>query len=394
MMLKNVYVAGCVRTPQGSFNGALSGVTAVELGSVVIRNALERAGVDGKEVDEVFMGNVIGAGLGQNVARQASIAAGLGVDVGATTINKVCGSGMRAAIHGAQAIQCGDAHLVVAGGCESMSNAPYLLYKARTGYRMGNGELVDAMIHDGLWDVYTDQHMGNCGDICARKYDISREEQDNFAIESFTRAIKAWEDGFFARETVPVEVKTRKGTTVVDRDEDVGKFQGAEKLRALRPAFGKDSMVTAGNASGINDGASAMVVFDDEKKNALGIKPQARILGHANAAQESVWFTTSPIHAIRKLCDRLEIKPGDVDLYEINEAFSVVTIVAMRELGLDHARVNVAGGAVAFGHPIGATGARIMTTLINVLQCQGKKLGIACACIGGGEATAIALERC
>lgn len=393
-MLKNVYVAGGVRTPVGSFNGGLSGQTAAQLGSIAIRNALQRASVDAKEVDEVFMGNVLGAGLGQNVARQASISAGLGTNIGATTINKVCGSGMRAAIHAAQAIQCGDAHLIVAGGCESMSNAPYLLPKARTGYRMGHGELIDSMIHDGLWDVYTDQHMGNCGDICARKYGISREEQDSYAIESYTRAIKAWEDGFFAAETVPVEIKTRKGTTVVDRDEDVGKFQGPEKLRALRPAFGKDSMVTAGNASGINDGAAAMVVFDDDKKNALGIQPQARILGHANAAMDSEWFTIAPIHAIRTLCDRLEIKPGDVDLYEINEAFAVVAIVAIRELGLDHSRVNVAGGAVAMGHPIGATGARIMATLLNGLHRGNEKLGIACACIGGGEATAIALERC
>ncbi len=393
-MLKNVYVAGGVRTPFGSFNGGLSGQTAVQLGTITIRNALQRAGVDGKEVDEVLLGNVLGAGLGQNVARQASIGAGLGTNIGATTINKVCGSGMRAAILAAQAIQCGDAHLIVAGGCESMSNAPYLLPKARTGYRMGHGELIDSMIHDGLWDVYTDQHMGNCGDICARKYDFSREDQDTYAIESYTRAIKAWEDGFLAAETVPVEVKTRKGTTVVDRDEDVSKFQGPEKLRALRPAFGKDSMVTAGNASGINDGAAAMVVFDDEKKNALGIQPQARILGHANAAMESEWFTIAPIHAIRMLCDRLEVKPGDVDLYEINEAFAVVAMVAIRELGLDHSRVNVAGGAVAIGHPIGATGARIIGTLVNALNKHGKKIGIACACIGGGEATAIALERC
>jgi acetyl-CoA C-acetyltransferase len=393
-MLKNVYVAGAARTPIGSFSGGLSSLTAAELGSKAIAAALERSGVDPKKVDEVYMGNVLGAGAGQNVARQASFGAGLGTDVGATTINKVCGSGMRAAIHAAQAIQCGDASVVVAGGCESMSNAPYLLPKARTGYRMGNGVLVDAMINDGLWDVYTDQHMGNCGDICAREYKITREQQDDYAIESYTRAVKAWETGFFAREVVPVEIKTRKATTVMDRDEDVAKFQGAEKLRGLRPAFGPDSMVTAGNASGINDGAAAMIVFDDAQKDALGLKPQARILGHANVAQESIWFTTSPIHAIRKLCGRLEIKPTDVDLYEINEAFAVVAQVSIRELGLDHARVNVAGGAVAIGHPIGATGARIMATLINALETHDKKIGIACACIGGGEASAIAIERC
>jgi len=393
-MLKNVYVAGGVRTPFGSFTGSLSELTAPQLGSLVIREALRRAGVDGKEVDEVLFGNVIGAGIGQNVARQASLGAGLGTNVGATTIGKVCGSGMRAVILAAQAIQCGDAHLIVAGGTESMSNAPYLLPKARTGYRMGNGELIDSMIHDGLWDVYSNQHMGNCGDLCARRFDFSREDQDTYAIQSYTRAVKAWEDGFYAEGVVPVEVKTRKGTITVDRDEDVSKVQGEEKLRSLRPAFGPDSMVTAGNASGINDGAAAMLVFDDDKKNALGIKPAVRILGHANAAMEPEWFTIAPIHAIRALCDRLSIKPDDVDLYEINEAFAVVAMVAIRELGLDHSRVNVAGGAVAIGHPIGATGARIISTLARALQRHDKKLGIACLCIGGGEASAIAIERC
>lgn len=393
-MLKNVYIAGGVRTPFGSFTGALSGLSAAELGSVAIRSALERAGVEGSEVDEVLFGNVVQAGLGQNVARQASLGAGLGVSVGATTLNKVCGSGMRAVILAAQAIQCGDAHLVVAGGCESMSNAPYLLRRARTGYRMGHGELVDSVIHDGLWDVYTNQHMGHCGDLCARKYEFSRQDQDDYAIESYTRALKAWEDGFYAAECAAVEIKTRKGTTVVDRDEEVGKFQGAEKLRTLRPAFGPDSMVTAGNASGISDGAAAMVVFDDDKKSGLGLEPSARILGHANFALESEWFTIAPIHAIRKLCEQLDIKPGAVDLFEINEAFAVVAMAAIRELGLDHSRVNVAGGAVAIGHPIGATGARIITTLINALKRHNKKVGIACLCIGGGEASAIALERC
>lgn len=393
-MLKNVYIAGGARTPFGSFNGSLASLSAAELGGKAIRHALQRAEVDGKEVDEVLFGNVLGAGLGQNVARQASLLAGLGTNVGATTISKVCGSAMRAVILAAQAIQCGDAHLVVAGGCESMSNAPYLLPKARAGYRMGHGKLVDSMIHDGLWDVYTDQHMGNCGDLCARKYDFSREEQDSYAIESYKRAIKSWEDGFHAEDVVPVEVKTRKGVVTVDRDEDVGKFAGEQKLRALRPAFGPESNVTAGNASGINDGAAAMVVFDDEKKNALGLKPTARILGHANVAMESDWFTIAPIHAIRSLCDKLEIKTADVDLYEINEAFAVVAMAAIRELELDHACVNVAGGAVAIGHPIGATGARIITTLVRALQNREKKLGIACLCIGGGEASAIALELC
>ena len=393
-MLKNVYLAGGVRTPFGSFNGALSTMTAMQLGSVVIRETLERAGVDGKEVDEVLFGNVIAAGCGQNIARQASLGAGLGVEVGATTINKVCGSSMKTVVSAAQTIQCGDAGLIVAGGCESMTNAPYLLRKARSGYRMGHGELVDAMIYDGLWDVYTDRHMGTCGDLCASKYGISREDQDNHAIASYKRAIQAWEDGFFAEGVVPVEVKSRKATTVVERDEDVAKFQGEEKLRSLRPAFGKDGTITAGNASKIDDGAAAMVVFDDEKKQTLGLKPTARILGYANYATESDWFTIAPIGAIRGLCEKLKITPGDVDLFEINEAFAVVACVAIKELKLDPEKVNVAGGAVAIGHPIGASGARIIDTLVRGLARRDKTTGIAAICLGGGEAMAIAVERC
>lgn len=393
-MLKNVYLGGGMRTPFGSFNGSLSTVSAPELGSVAIGATLQKGQVDPKEVDEVYFGNVIQAGLGQNVARQAARGAGLGVEVGATTINKVCGSSIRAAIIAAQAIQCGDARLVIAGGCESMSGAPYLLRKARTGYRMGHGELVDAMIYDGLWDVYTGRHMGTCGDQCAAKYNISREEQDTFAIESYKRAIRAWEDGFFASGVVGVEVKDKKTSKIVDHDEDVAKFQGEEKLRSLAGAFGPTSTVTAGNASKINDGASAMVVFDDDAKKALGLKPKARMLGHANVAMESDWFTIAPIYAIRKLCEQLKIKPSDADFIEINEAFSVVALVAMRELKLDPAKVNVAGGAVALGHPIGATGARILNTVIDALDRNGKRLGIACLCIGGGEATAVAVERC
>ena len=393
-MIKNVYLAGGVRTPFGSFNGGLASLTAVQLGSLAIKGALEQAGVKPEDVDEVLFGNVLSAGLGQNVARQATLGAGLPVSVGATTINKVCGSAMRAVILGAQAIQCGDAGLVVAGGCESMSNAPYWLRKARGGYRMGHGELIDVIIHDGLWDVYTDKHMGTCGDLCANKYHISREDQDTFAIESYNRAIKSWDEGFFEGAVVPVEVKTRTGMTVVDRDEDPAKFKGADKLRSLKPAFGPESNVTAGNASGINDGAAAMIVFDDERKDALGIKPTARIVGHANAAMESEWFTIAPIYAIQKVCEKIGVKPTDVDIYEINEAFAVVAEVAIRELKLDRQCVNIAGGAVAIGHPIGATGARLINTLTRALGRRKKKLGIACLCIGGGEATAIAVERC
>jgi acetyl-CoA C-acetyltransferase len=393
-MLKDVYVAGGIRTPFGAFNGSLAGLTAAELGSIAVRKVLERTGADPDQVDEVLFGNVLGAGVGQNIARQITIGSGLKVHVGATTINKVCGSALRAVVLAAQGIQCGDASLIVAGGAESMSNAPYLLRKARTGYRMGHGELIDAMIHDGLWDVYTGRIMGTCGDQCAQKYDISREAQDDFAIASYERAIRAWEDGFYASAVMPVEIKSKRGTALVDRDEDVSRFQGQEKLRSLKPAFDPNGTVTAANASKINDGAAAMIVFDDQKRKALGLKPDARILGHANVAVESDWFTIAPIHAIRKLCDRLNVKPSDVDLYEINEAFAVVTLVAMRELKLDHAKVNVAGGAVAIGHPVGATGARIVNTLVRALHRHDKRIGIACACIGGGEATAIALERC
>lgn len=393
-MLSKVYLAGGVRTPFGSFNGALASMPAGKLGGIVIRAALQRAGADPKEVDEVLFGNVIGAGLGQNVARQCTIAAGLDFSVGATTINKVCGSSMRAVILAAQSIQCGDGSLIVAGGCESMSGAPYLLKKARTGYRMGHGELIDAMVHDGLWDVYTDRHMGTCGDQCAIKYGISREDQDAFSVESYNRAIRAWEDGFYSEGVVPVEVPSRKETVTFEKDEDVSKFRGEEKLRALKPAFGPESMITAGNASGINDGAAAMIVFGDEKKDALGLKPAASIVGHTNVAMESDWFTIAPIYAIKKLCEQIDVAPKDVDLYEINEAFAVVAAVAIQELGLDHECVNIAGGAVAIGHPIGATGARIINTLTRALQRREKRLGIACLCIGGGEATAIAVERC
>lgn len=393
-MLKNVYLAGGARTPFGSFNGTLSGLTAAQLGAEAIKAALKRAGVKPEDVDEVFFGNVVGAGLGQNIARQCTIAAGLPKRVPATTINKVCGSAMRAVRIASQAIQCGDAGLCVAGGTESMSNAPYLLPKARTGYRMGNGVLVDGMIHDGLWDVYTDRHMGTCGDQCATKYGIGRQEQDDWAIESYTRALKAWDEGFFKDDVVRIEIQQKKETIVLDRDEDVAKFRGADKLRTLPPAFGKESMITAGNASGINDGSAAMIVFDDARKDALKIKPRARIVGYANAAMEPEWFTIAPIQAIRNLSEKLGIKPNGADLYEINEAFAVVAVVAIRELGLEPATVNVAGGAVAVGHPIGASGARIINTLVTALERTNKKLGIAAICLGGGEADAIAIERC
>ena len=378
-MLKNIFLAGGSRTPIGMFNGAFAEVPAAKLGTTVIRASMERAGAGPNDVDEVMIGNVVGAGLGQNIARQVAIGAGLPVTCGATTINKVCGSSLRA--------------LIMAGGTESMTGAPYLLPKARRGYRMGHGQVIDAMIQDGLWDVYNNVHMGSCGDRCAEEFGFSRQDQDAFAVESFRRVIAAQEAGHFKPTVVPVEFASRKETIVVDRDEEPTKFN-EEKLRKLRPAFGPEGTVTAGNASGISDGAAAAVVVGEERAKALGIKCQARILGHANAALDPDRFTVAPIHAIRRLCDRLSIKPADVDIFEINEAFAVVTMVAMRELDIPHDRVNLLGGAVAIGHPIGATGARIVVTLMNALRIRKQKRGIACACIGGGEASAIAIEMC
>jgi len=393
-MLKNVYIAGGMRTPFGAFSGSLSSMTAAQLGAHSVKATIEKSGVDAKEIDELLFGNVLSAGLGQNLARQVALGADLPVGVGATTVNKVCGSSLKTVTLAAQVIQSGDAGLIVAGGAECMSNAPYLLPKARTGYRMGDGQLVDSMIHDGLWDVYTDRHMGTCGDQCVTKYGFSREDQDTYSIESYARATRAAKEGRFAEEISPIEVKTRKATVVVDADEDVAKFRGEDALRKLRPAFGKDSTITAGNASSINDGAASMIVFDDDRKDALGLKPDAKIVGYANAAMESDWFTIAPIYAIKTLCEKLKVAPGDVDLYEINEAFAVVAMVAIKELKLDHARVNVDGGAVAIGHPIGATGSRLINTLTRSLIRENKSLGIACACIGGGEALAVAVERC
>ena len=392
-MAETVFITGGARTPIGSFLGSLADVPAAQLGATAIRGALSKSGVKADDVDEVLMGNVIGAGLGQNIARQCGIAAGLGETVGATTISKVCGSGMRAIIHAAQAIRCGDMGVAVAGGVESMSGAPYLLPRARQGYRMGNGELVDAMIRDGLWDVYNDVHMGTCGDACAAEHGFSRQDQDAFAIESHRRAKAAVERGFFARLIVPVEVKQRKGVTVVETDEDVQRFV-PEKVGRLRPAFAKDGTVTAANASGISDGAAACIVASEERLGAMGVTPDVRILGHANVAMAPTQFTVAPIHAIRKLSDKLSLKLADVDLFEINEAFAVVAMVAIKELGLDHAKVNVNGGAVVLGHPIGATGARLVVSLAAALKERGQRRGVACLCIGGGEASAIAIERC
>jgi len=392
-MIREVYLAGGVRTAIGGFCGVFESTPAPALGSAVLKTALARAGVAADQVDEVIFGNVIGAGLGQNVARQVAIGAGLNPSIGATSVSKVCGSGLKAVMLAAQAIQCGDAALVVAGGTENMSRAPYLLEKARGGYRMGNGELVDAMIRDGLWDVYNNVHMGTCGDRCAEKYGFTRQQQDDFAVASFQRALKAASSGIFAREIEPVTVKAGRETVVVAEDETPKKFN-EEKLRKLRPAFGEKGTVTAGNASSINDGAAALVVASAEKVKSTDLKPQAKILGYTTFSREPEWFTAAPIGAIAKLLKMLALDAGKVDLFEINEAFAVVPMAAMKELALPHEKVNVHGGAVALGHPIGASGARTLVTLLNAMKERGARIGINALCIGGGEAVAMAVELC
>jgi len=392
-MVNGIYITGAARTPIGGFCGAFESVGAPALGSAVVKSSLARAGIPPNAVDEVIFGNVVSAGLGQNVARQVAIGAGLSPDVGATTVNKVCGSGLKSVMLAAQAVKCGDSSVVLAGGTENMSRAPYLLEKARSGYRMGNGELTDAMIRDGLWDVYNNIHMGFCGDRCAEKYKFTREEQDDFAVTSFKRAIQAGSSGVSAAEIEPVQVKAGKEFVVVRDDENPKKFN-EEKLRKLRPAFGEKGTITAGNASSINDGAAALAIVSTDKVKALGLKPDAKILGYATFSREPEWFTLAPIGAIQKLMKLLSLEVKDVDLFEINEAFAVVPMAAMRELGLPHEKVNVLGGAVALGHPIGASGARTLVTLLNALKQRHGRVGIDALCIGGGEAVAMAVELC
>ena len=393
MMTKNIYLAGGARTAIGAFCGAFESTPAPALGSAVISAAMTRSGVRGDQVDEVIFGNVLSAGLGQNVARQSAIGAGLSPAVGATTINKVCGSGLKSVMLAAQAIQTGDANVIIAGGTENMSRSPYLLEKARGGYRMGNGELVDSLIRDGLWDVYNNLHMGVCGDRCAQKYAFSRQQQDDYAVESFKRAQAAASQCIFSREIVPVEVPAGKETVAVREDETPKKFN-EEKLRKLRPAFGKEGSITAGNASSINDGAAAIAVLSEEALKKSGLQPQARILGYSTFSREPEWFTIAPVGAINRLLEQLGLKARDVGLFEINEAFSVVPMAAMHDLGIPHEKVNIHGGAVALGHPIGASGARTLVTLLNAMKERGAKIGINSLCIGGGEAVAMAVELC
>ena len=390
--MADIVILGGARTPIGSFLGTLSSLSAPKLGSIAIKCALENSRVQPDQIQQVIMGNVLQAGVGQAPARQAGIGAGIPVGAGAITINKVCGSGMRAIMNAANDIRCGDYEIAIAGGMESMSNAPYALPQARTGYRMGNGKMIDIMIHDGLWDPYGDKHMGNCAEACAAKYSFSREEQDEYSRESYRRAQDAIKTGKFKKEIAIVEVPSKKGTVVIIDDEEP--FAAPlEKIHTLKPAFQKDGgTVTAANASKINDGAAALVVTSDEyaKKNKL--KPMARIVAHSTHAQEPEWFTTAPGKAIEIVLKRANMKISDIDLFEVNEAFAVVALAAMKDVGITHDKMNIYGGAVALGHPIGASGARLVVTLIHALQGRGLKRGLAAICIGGGEATAMIVE--
>ena len=391
--MKRIYITGSKRTAIGGFMGGFAEVPAPQLGSAVAEASLVQAGVSGDDIDEVIFGNVLSAGLGQNVARQVAMGAGLDASVGATTVNKVCGSGLKSAMLAAQAIQCGDADLILAGGTENMSRAPYLLENARAGYRLGSGELVDAAIRDGLWDVYNNLHMGTCGDRCAERYHFSREDQDEYAINSYKKALRADKEGGFCNEIAPVKAPpSGKAITTVDRDEEPLRFD-ENKLRQLRPAFSKDGSVTPGNASSINDGAASVIVLSAEKATQCNLTPEVEILGYATYAQAPEWFTLAPIGAISKLLSKLSLSVSDIDLFEINEAFACVPMAAAHDLNIPTEKLNVHGGAVALGHPIGASGTRILVTLIHALKRRHKRVGIAALCIGGGEAVAMAVER-
>ncbi len=389
--MKEVYIVSAVRTPMGSFGGALASLSASKLGALAIKEAVKRAGIDAKEINEVYMGNVLQANIGQAPATQAAKFAGLG-DLPSTTINKVCASGMKAVMLAAQSIQLGDNEVVVAGGMESMSNVPFYLDKARTGYKLGHQSVIDGLIRDGLWDVYNDYHMGSAAELCATECKISREEQDAFAIESYKRAQAAYEKGLFANEIVPVEIEGRAGITVVAEDEEY-KTVKFDKIPGLKPVFKKDGTVTAANASTLNDGASALVLMSKEKAEALGIKPIAKIRGYADAQQAPEWFTTAPSKAIPRAIAHAGITANDVDFYEINEAFSVVSLANNKELNLNPDKVNINGGAVSLGHPLGSSGSRIIVTLISVLNQQNAKIGVAGICNGGGGASAIVIEK-
>jgi len=396
MALEDVVIVSAVRTPIGKFQGSLSDLKATQLGAIAVREAVKRAGVDPAKVDECIMGNVVGAGLGQNPARQAALGGGLDSAVAAMTINKVCGSGLKAVGLGQQAIQTGNTEIVVAGGMESMTNAPYLLPQARKGYRLGDGKLVDSMVHDGLWDIYNDYHMGNTGENVAEKYGITRDEQDEYAVNSHRKAVAAIKEGRFVDQIVPVELPSKKKGAppqMFTTDESPREETTLEILRSLKPAFKKDGTVTAGNAPGVNDGAAAVVLMSAAKAKELGLKPMARIVAQATSGLDPAWVMMTPVETVRLLWKKTGWKNEDVDLYELNEAFSVAAIAVTRELGIDLGKVNVNGGAVALGHPIGASGARILTTLLYEMIRRDVHKGIAALCLGGGNAVGLAIER-
>ena len=392
-MQRQSVIVAAKRTPVGAFQGNLSSVSAPNLGAVVIKALVEETGIDPSQIDEVILGNVLAAGLGQAPARQAALYSGLPQTIEALTINKMCGYGLKAVMLADQVIRGGDADVVIAGGMESMSNAPYLLPNARDGQRLGHGKMIDSMIHDGLWDAYHDKHMGTCAEMLSKDRNFTREAQDEYAVSSYKRAQIAQAKGVFNTELVPVEIPQRKGDPVlVTEDEEPGKAR-FDKIPALRPAFEKEGAITAANASKLNDGAAAILVMSEDKATELKLKPLARIVAQASAAHEPEWFTTAPGKAIRKVLKNANLSADDIDLWEINEAFSAVTMAAIDDYKIDPAKVNIYGGAVAIGHPIGASGARIFTTLLNGMNRTGAKYGLATLCIGGGEASALIVEK-
>ncbi|WP_413581472.1 thiolase family protein [Bdellovibrio sp. HCB288] len=390
--MENVVIVSSVRTPVASFQGGFGAVPAPKLGAAAIKEALNRAGVSPNEIDEVIMGEVLTAGVGQAPARQAALYAGLGNNTPCMTINKVCGSGLKAVMLAADNIKLGNTKVAVAGGQENMTLAPHLLENSRSGYRMGPTQMTDSMIKDGLWDPYNNFHMGNAAEICVKEHNFTREQQDAFAVDSYKKAQKAWADGVFKNEIVPVTVAGRKGDVVIDKDEEPFNTN-FDKIPGLKPAFDKAGTITAANASKINDGGAAHVLMSESEAKKRGAKPLAKIVAHGTFAHEPKYFTTAPVGAIKKALDKAGLKVGDIDLWEINEAFAVVTQVAMKELEIPAEKVNVHGGAVAIGHPIGASGARILTTLVHALHTHNKRYGLATLCIGGGEAVALIIEK-
>ena len=388
----SVVIVSAKRSPIGSFQGAISSVPAPKLGSLVISKILEETMMDPLLVDEIIMGNVLSAGIGQAPARQAALGSGLPDTVECLTINKMCGSGLKAVMLASQAIQVSDANIVIAGGFENMSQAPYLIPKARTGYRLGHGNLIDSMIFDGLWDVYNDIHMGSCAEICASDRDYSISDQNDFAKESYRRAIDAQKSGAFNNEIIAIDVKNKNNTITFNDDEEPEKVN-FEKMDTLKPVFKEDGTITAANASKINDGAACLLLMSEYKASELGFKPLARIVSQSSAAHDPKWFTTAPIEAIKKVLMKADMEVDDINLWEINEAFAPVTMSVIDDYNLDHGKVNINGGAIALGHPIGASGARILTTLIHSLNQKEKSIGLATLCIGGGEASALIVER-